>query len=389
MTSKERVRLAFEHKEADRVPVGEMHIMPHVSSEILGREAITGEGRMYYQMAQLVSQGRRDEFVQRIADDSLELVSTVGHDLILTELDPSRDPAYKVTEISETGWTEVDKETGHWRRFVYEQDKEMTMEIDSTEKQEGISGVVAHLEALEKSGFRIDSSCFDSTREVCRKAKEELFCMAKIPNLIPSGRSWYTFFMELAITEPDLTKRLCDAYTKYALEAAKGYVECGVDGVMIATDWAMNTGPLFPPSFIEEYMIPQVNAVADYCHQHDVVVMKHSDGNIMPIADLFFGMRIDAYQSIEPYAGMNLGEIKKKYGDKITLMGNVDCGRTLPFGTKEEIIEETKECIKQGAPGGGYILSSSNTISYPISADAMLTMVETVRKHGIYPISIK
>jgi uroporphyrinogen decarboxylase len=212
--------------------------------------------------------------------------------------------------------------------------------------------------------------------------------MAKIPNLLPSGRSWYTAFMEIAMTNPELTKRLCDAYTAYGMEAAKGYIECGVDAVMLAVDWAMNTGPMFPPSFIEEFMVPQVNTIADYCHKHGVYVMKHSDGNIMPIADLFFGMNIDAYQSIEPFAGMKLSEIKRLYGDKITLMGNVDCGRTLPYGTKQEIIEETKTCIRDGAPGGGYILSSSNTISYPISGDALMTMVETVHKYGNYPISL-
>jgi uroporphyrinogen decarboxylase len=223
---------------------------------------------------------------------------------------------------------------------------------------------------------------------VCRKAKDELFCMGKIPNHIPSGRSWYTDFMELALMEPELTKRLLDAYTAYAIEAAKWYAECGVDGVVIACDWAMNSGPIFPPSFIEEYMVPQVNAIADVCHEKGILVIKHSDGNIMPIEDLFFNMRIDGFQSIEPHAGMSLAEVKRKYGNKITLMGNVDCGRTLPYGTKEQIVEETKACIRDGAPGGGYILSSSNTIMYPISGDALMTMVETVQKYGNYPIRL-
>lgn len=389
MTSKERVTLAFNHQEADRIPVGELHIMPHASSEILGREAVTGEGKMYFQRAQLLSEGRRDEFVERFATDSLELVRKIEHDLIMMELNPPKNLSFQIIEISDTGWTEVDKDSGLWRKYVYETDKQIIAEVDSTEKAEYISGIKKHLDAMEKTGCRIDPSCFDATREVCRRAGEELFCMAKIPDLIPSGRSWYASFMEIAFTEPELTKRLCELYTASALEAAKGYIECGVHGVMIATDWAMNSGPLFPPSFIEEYMVPQVNTVADYCHNHGVIVMKHTDGNIMPIADLFFAMDIDVYQGIEPFAGMKIGEIKQQYGEKVAIMGNVDCGRTLPFGSKDEIIGETKECIRQAAPGGGYVLSSSNTISYPITADAMMTMIDTAHTFGEYPIEIE
>ena len=387
MTSKERVLTAFEHKEADRVPMGEMHIMPHASSEILGRDAITGEGSMYMKAARLVEQGRRDEFVERFAQDTVDVVRKIGHDLFTTELDPPVEEVMKITEISENGWTEVDQATGHWRKFTYEQDKQIVMEIDSFEKEGGDKAIEEHIAALEESAEKIHESCFDSTR-LARSKGKDLFHMAKIPNHIPSGRSWYTEFMTLALTEPELNKRLIDAYTAYGLAAAKGYVECGVDGVLVAVDWAMNSGPIMPPYYIEEFMVPQVNAIADYCHEHGVKVMKHSDGNIMPIADMFFDMHIDAFQSCEPYADMKLSEIKKLYGDKVTIMGNVDCGRTLPFGTEKEIVEETKQCLRDGAPGGGYILSSSNTIMYPIPTSALMTMVDTVNKFGQYPIDL-
>jgi len=71
---------------------------------------------------------------------------------------------------------------------------------------------------------------------------------------------------------------------------------------------------------------------------------------------------IDGYHSIEPRAGMDLGELKRKYGRRLTLLGNVDCARTLVFGSPEEIEAEVRECIRVAAPGGGYVLSSSNCI---------------------------
>lgn len=386
MTSKERVMMAFNHEEPDRVPLGELHIMSHAASQILQRDVITGEGGAYMKMAEYLSRGERDAYVERITHDTLDLIKTIGHDLINTELDPPGDGSLSV-ELTPTGWKETDLDTGYWRLFNYESEYDTVTEVDSTEKSGGFDGIKQHLEILEnKKRPLIHDSCFDSTREICRKAGDQLFCMAKIPNVIPSNRSWYTDFMELLLLDPETAHRLCDCYTEYGLAAAKEYIDCGVHAVMIASDWAINTGPFFPPYVIEEFLVPQINTIADYCHDHGVKVMKHTDGNIMQIADVFFNMHIDAYQGIEPYAGMELGLVKEKYGKKVTLMGNVDCGRTLPFGTKEEIIAETKACIKAGALGGGYILSSSNTISYPISGDALLTMIETAMNFGKYPI---
>jgi len=389
VTSKERVKKAFEHKEADRVPVGEMHIMSPVSSEILGREAITGEGgRTIKQQMEMVRQGSRDEYVERLKTDTLEVFQKVGLDLITTELDPPHVSGSVFKDVTENGWTTVDEEMGLWARFVYEKDSDIVHEVDSTEKQEGFGAISRHLDLLDKYGCNLDEGCFESTRYVVKKAGDQMFVMAKVPNLIPSGRSWYTLFMEMMYLEPELTKRLCDIYLNIGLAVVKKYIEIGVDCVMIATDWAYNSGPIVSPEMIRKYMIPQVKAIVDLCHNHNVYVLKHTDGNIMKIADDFFNMEIDAYQGIEPNAGMNIAEIKKLYGNKVTLMGNVDCARTLPFGTKEEIIKETKECIKVAAPNGGYIVSSSNTIANPIPASNFLTMVDTVFKYGKYPITI-
>lgn len=389
MTSKERVITAFKHKEADRVPLGEMHIMSTVTSEILGREAITGEGGWAIKtMMDMVRQGRRDEYVERLKVDTLEVFEKVGLDLITTELDPPNESGTVYKDVTENSWTALDEETGLWSQFVYEKDSDIVHEVDSTEKQEGFDAVGRHLDVLERRSYTINDGCFESTRYFVEKAGDRMFVMAKVPNLIPSGRSWYTLFMEMMYLEPELTQRLCDIYLNIGLAVVKKYIEIGVDCVMIATDWAYNTGPIVSPEMIKRYMVPQIKAIADLCHKHNVYVLKHSDGNIMKIADDFFNMGIDAYQGIEPNAGMRIDEIKKLYGDKVTLMGNVDCARTLPFGTKEEIVKETKECLKVAAPGGGYILSSSNTIANPIPASNFLTMVDTVFKYGKYPIEI-
>ncbi|HOC01908.1 MAG TPA: uroporphyrinogen decarboxylase family protein [bacterium] len=78
--------------------------------------------------------------------------------------------------------------------------------------------------------------------------------------------------------------------------------------------------------------------------------------------------------------------MKSIYGDKITLIGNVDCAKTLIYGTKQDIENEVKDCIKKAANGGGFILTSSNSIHYNIPAKNLVYMVEAARKYGKYPI---
>jgi len=127
---------------------------------------------------------------------------------------------------------------------------------------------------------------------------------------------------------------------------------------------------------------------ADIIHITGAYATKHTDGNIMPIIDLIIDTGIQGLHPIDPVAGMDLGEVKQKYGDRICLMGNVNCTYTLTRGTLEEVREEVKRCVKQAAPGGGYILMSSNSIHSAVKPENYVEMVNAVRKYGKYPISI-
>jgi uroporphyrinogen decarboxylase len=85
---------------------------------------------------------------------------------------------------------------------------------------------------------------------------------------------------------------------------------------------------------------------------------------------------------------MDLSAVKAQYGHRIAIKGNVDCIETLVHGTQEEVIEETKETIRAGAPGGGFILSSSNSIHSGVKPENYLTMLKTLEQHGHYPIRV-
>ncbi|MCK5567867.1 MAG: hypothetical protein KAI62_08135, partial [Actinomycetia bacterium] len=94
-----------------------------------------------------------------------------------------------------------------------------------------------------------------------------------------------------------------------------------------------------------------------------------------------------AVMSLQPSCGMDIKFIKEKYGEKITLWGNINISKLLEFGTPEEIKTVVKETIKIAAPGGKYILSTSNAPSLPsIPTGNILAMYEAGEEYGYYPI---
>ena len=98
---------------------------------------------------------------------------------------------------------------------------------------------------------------------------------------------------------------------------------------------------------------------------------------------------IDCLDPIDPQAGMDLAEVKAQYGHRIALKGNVDCAQLMTFGTPDEVVEATKEALRKGAPGGGFILSSSNSIHSAVKPENYQAMLRTLQEYGQYPIKLR
>ena len=114
--------------------------------------------------------------------------------------------------------------------------------------------------------------------------------------------------------------------------------------------------------------------------------IKHTDGNLWPILDDLVGTGLDGLDPLEPLAHMDIGEVKRAVGDRITLVGNVDCAELLPRGTEEEVVEAVKETIAKASPGGGHILASSNSLHPAVKPGNYRAMVQTARTFGQYPL---
>lgn len=190
------------------------------------------------------------------------------------------------------------------------------------------------------------------------------------------------------VTEPELVRALVTMSVDLNLEMAREVVARGARIVYTGDDYAGNRGPLMSPRHFRELFYPGLCRVIGGFKDLGLLVIKHTDGNLWPIIDMIVDTGIDCLDPIDPQAGMDLAEVKAKYGSRIALKGNVDCAQTMTFGAPEDVIAETQAALRKGAPGGGFILSSSNSIHSSVKPENYLAMLRTLERYGRYPIGL-
>jgi uroporphyrinogen decarboxylase len=214
--------------------------------------------------------------------------------------------------------------------------------------------------------------------------KKALFLHLNDVYSIPSRLMPYEFFLVSLVKQPEMIKALVAKTVDANLALGKEAARRGIKFIWTGDDYAYNLGLMFSPKVFKEIFAPELYRVMQGYKELGLYVIKHTDGDIMSIIDTIIEAGIDCIDPIDPLAGMNLANIKKNYGKKVAIKGNVECAETLSFRTVEDTIAETRSCLEIGMPDGGYILSSSNSIHSAVKPENFLAMVETVHKYGKY-----
>jgi uroporphyrinogen decarboxylase len=200
---------------------------------------------------------------------------------------------------------------------------------------------------------------------------------------IPDGTEMFGFAERMA-DDPDGLKREATSRVDNALRRAEQYRRHGgLDGFALCADYCFNTGPFLSPRHFSEYITPYLARLTQAYREMGFYVIKHTDGNIMPIIDDLVSTKPHALHSLDPQAKVDIAEVKRRYGDQLCLIGNVNCAM-LDTGTPEQIAEATRYALHNGMPGGGYIFSTSNCIYTGMPLASYETMLEVWRREGIY-----
>lgn len=175
---------------------------------------------------------------------------------------------------------------------------------------------------------------------------------------IPNGSDMYEFAYRIA-DDPDGVLEQAEEKAQRAIEKNKRQREGGVDVALLCSDYCYNSGPFLSPAMFDEYITPFLAKICKAGREDGLYVIKHTDGNIMPIIDSLVEAGPHALHSLDPMAGVDIREVKRLYGDKVALCGNVHCA-ALQTGTDEEVIASAEYCLTYGKAGGGYIFATSN-----------------------------
>lgn len=183
--------------------------------------------------------------------------------------------------------------------------------------------------------------------------------------------------------EPRLVHDLARIATDFDMAAVDMAVDAGADVIIMPGDLAGEETTLMSPDQYREYIKPYHREIVEHAHSRGVRIVKHSDGNVWPILEDFVEVGFDGVHPIQPQC-MDIAEVKKALSGRACILGNIDCRNLLVFGTEEEVDETVKETIEAAGPGGGYIMTSSNSIHPGCRAENYVAMVKAAHRYGIY-----
>lgn len=222
-----------------------------------------------------------------------------------------------------------------------------------------------------------------------RLGAEDYLLTAEADNTfrIPDGEQYAQFVYDLK-DRPDEVLEYASRWCDEGIERGKRLIDAGVEVITMCADYCFNNGPFLSPRmwdrFIGQFYCRQVRALKEY----GAYVIKHTDGDIMPILDRLVDAGVDALHSIDPIAGVDIAEVKRRVGNRVCLIGNVHLAK-LEQGPREEIAESARYCLRHAAPGGGYIFGSCNSIFQGVPLENYLYMLDIWKECGPSPLTEK
>jgi len=337
MTSRERVLTALHREQPDRVPYCELGIDRALAQRLMG-------------WGQPASQASNLEANAYTVAEAKALAVFLHLDNISYVL---RAPVY------------AKKEAGQDGRLFY---------------GEGLIKSEADLPLLQLPDPYEDVLYAEAEQFVRHKGEYAAWFVTRIgifPTMLSMGTE--NFCVALYDNRPFI-QTVLDRYCDWIAVVAERVCQLGFDVFVSTDDMAFNTAPFFSPKVFRDLVLPRYRRVAPKITLPWII---HSDGNLLPFVDDLLSVGIAGLHPNEKGA-MDIRAMKRTYGDRLCLLGNVDLN-LLWMGSPDAVDKEVRELIRDVGPGGGYIVTSGNSLAGYLLPDNVLALSRAVRKYGRYP----
>jgi len=211
----------------------------------------------------------------------------------------------------------------------------------------------------------------------------------KNPRGIRDIEEWYVS----TVIRRDYVYKIFERQCEIALSNLEKIYEVVGDKVaavfVTGTDFGMQTGAFISNKVYQDLYMPFHKIVNDWIHKNTAwKSFIHSCGSVWILIEDFIEAGFDILNPVQCSAtDMEPEHLKKKFGDQITFWGGaIDTQKTLPFGTPEDVRNEVIERIKIFGPGGGFIFNAIHNIQARTPVKNLITLFETFNKYRNYPL---
>lgn len=379
MNGKERVRTVLAGGLPDRVPYGEFAVDFDTVERIIGHETYL-RAKARSQIA--LWEGRRAEVAESWRRDHIELHEKLDLDIVTFpmatwELPPESDdpPPRRV-------------DAGTWEDRFGRVFKLSAATQDITCVRDPVLEAQAFTPAVfegEPPPARRDPESWAVLDAVVRRFKDEKFICG------PSGGEIGIVLlggMERGLAELIDNPEAVRAATAYELRrqnlADDALLHPDADAVLWAADFGHRTGPfLSPRMFRELFLEPNKARARSVRERFGKRIVKHCCGNVWSYLGFFAEIGYDAYQAVQPTAGMDIGRVKDEYGDRFAVWGGVAV-ENLVGGTPEDCRRDVRRALARAKPGGRFILGASHSVAVGTRYDNYMAMLDEFRARRDY-----
>ncbi|MCL4385743.1 MAG: hypothetical protein M1479_04390 [Actinobacteria bacterium] len=367
MTSKERMQIAMDHKEPDRVPY-QATFVPEMDKLLRQKYAKEIEG----------IKGKTTEKYQGMT----ELDILFGHDMLLLTYGIST--GYYRDTLDETY---VDEWGIKWKKIPYKTPNGIGYYTEIIEfplaNDDAINSYIPP---------NPDNEDMSYAEEVIKYYGKEKYICGIIDCSVFEALKYLRGITQSLIdivANKDLAHKIMDMSVDYHLKLGYKLIERGVDLLWLADDLGGEHKLLMSPETFREMVKPKLGYMIGQLKKKNknIKVAFHSDGYIEPIIDDLIEVGVDLLNPVQPES-MDPAFIKKRYGSRISLWATVSTQKTLPFGTVQDVENEVKERIRTCAPGGGFLIAPTHNIQLDTPFENIEAFYNSIKKYGKYPINL-
>ncbi len=188
---------------------------------------------------------------------------------------------------------------------------------------------------------------------------------------------------------PQEVARFVERIGAFSLGIVKAQIKAAgglLDGMVIWGDVAYTQGMFFSPAYWRKVFKPCVKALVEECHAHGLPVIYHGCGNASSIFEDFIELGVDAYNPLEAKAGLDVVDLRRRFGHRLGFCGNMDV-LTWADGSREDLKRAVLRKLN-AAKGGGYIFQSDHSVPSSVSGQNYDYVVGLVREYGKYPLKL-